>query len=347
MSDSKRTKRLTTKQIPVICATVLLVGTTALFFIFICPYLTEEYSVAIPVCEGALAFFVLANFAHATFRDPGIVPRGSSPPEQDDFKAPLYKNVDINGYTVRMKWCDTCKFYRPPRCSHCSICNNCIERFDHHCPWVDNCVGKRNYRYFFLFLISLSAHIIAVFALCLVYTLHHKGNWDKVGISMGIMIVCGLAAIPVFGLTSFHMGLVSMGRTTNEQVTGKFRSGHNPFNYGCLANCRIVLCRSQYPRYLGYHENLLKEAARKEKQEKRKKTPENAELSEITVHVNANDTSNHVTKGGKNQRRDQNSSLRPDSFINAVKREPITTPSQMYATANGRRYNKSKQEVTV
>ena len=41
-----------------------------------CPYLTEKYSVAIPVCEGALALFVLANFAHATFRDPGIVPRG-------------------------------------------------------------------------------------------------------------------------------------------------------------------------------------------------------------------------------------------------------------------------------
>ncbi|XP_053135949.1 palmitoyltransferase ZDHHC8 isoform X1 [Hemicordylus capensis] len=242
-----------TKYIPVSTAAALLVGSTTLFFVFTCPWLTRAVSPAIPLYNGLVFLFVLANFSMATFMDPGVFPRADEDEDKDDdFRAPLYKNVEIKGIQVRMKWCATCHFYRPPRCSHCSVCDNCVEDFDHHCPWVNNCIGRRNYRYFFLFLLSLSAHMVGVFTFGLIYVLNHA---EKLGaahttITIAVMCVAGLFFIPVIGLTGFHIVLVARGRTTNEQVTGKFRGGVNPFTRGCCGNVEHVLCSPLAPRYI-------------------------------------------------------------------------------------------------
>ncbi|CAN9513549.1 unnamed protein product [Ophioblennius macclurei] len=242
-----------TRYIPVSTAATLLVGSTTLFFVFTCPWLTKVISPAVPLYNGLVFLFVLANFSMATFMDPGVYPRADEDEDKDDdFRAPLYKNVEIKGIQVRMKWCATCHFYRPPRCSHCSVCDNCVEDFDHHCPWVNNCIGRRNYRYFFLFLLSLSVHMMGVFSFGLIFVLHHRERLAALHTTVTLVVMCiaGLFFIPVMGLTGFHMVLVARGRTTNEQVTGKFRGGVNPFTKGCCGNVEYVLCSPLAPRYV-------------------------------------------------------------------------------------------------
>ncbi|BAB11529.1 unnamed protein product [Arabidopsis thaliana] len=100
-------------------------------------------------------------------RDPGIIPRNKTSMILEDdsdssltqsmewvnnktpnLKIPRTKDVFVNGYTIKVKFCDTCLLYRPPRASHCSICNNCVQRFDHHCPWVGQCIARTTYENF-------------------------------------------------------------------------------------------------------------------------------------------------------------------------------------------------------
>ncbi|CAA7028791.1 unnamed protein product [Microthlaspi erraticum] len=132
---------------------------------------------------GALLLTVLDfTFLFLTSsRDPGIIPRNKEAPEAEmldmitqssewvnnklggDTKIPRTKDIIVNGHTVKVKFCDTCLLYRPPRASHCSICNNCVQKFDHHCPWVGQCIALRNYPYFICFISTSTLLCLYVF----------------------------------------------------------------------------------------------------------------------------------------------------------------------------------------
>ena len=59
--------------------------------------------------------------------------------------------------------CADCEVVRTDRSRHCSICQRCVERFDHHCPWINNCVGLDNHGIFMSFLISMFALLLVTF----------------------------------------------------------------------------------------------------------------------------------------------------------------------------------------
>jgi hypothetical protein len=101
-----------------------------------------------------LSFGVLAccvfSFCMASFSDPGVVTPASHARwlelyPSDEFLYPP---------AAHARECRTCLLAKVPRSKHCSVCDRCVARFDHHCIWLNTCVGERNYRWFLLFLAS-------------------------------------------------------------------------------------------------------------------------------------------------------------------------------------------------
>uniref|UniRef100_A0A8C5PPI9 Palmitoyltransferase n=1 Tax=Leptobrachium leishanense TaxID=445787 RepID=A0A8C5PPI9_9ANUR len=254
---------------------ILILATCSLFFAFECRYLAVHLSPAIPVFAAVLFLFSMATLLRTSFSDPGVIPRalpdeaafiemeieaanGNVP--QGQRPPPRIKNVQINNQIVKLKYCYTCKIFRPPRASHCSICDNCVERFDHHCPWVGNCVGKRNYRYFYLFILSLSLLTIYIFAFNIVYVALNTfqvGFLNTLKESPGTVLevfICFFTLWSVVGLTGFHTFLVSLNQTTNEDIKGSWTGKNrvqNPYSHGNLVkNCCEVICGPVQPSVL-------------------------------------------------------------------------------------------------
>ncbi|CAL4065107.1 unnamed protein product, partial [Meganyctiphanes norvegica] len=244
-----------------------------------CPYLAVNLTPAVPIVGGLLFIFVLSALFHTSFTDPGIIPRATTDEAMYTEKQievpnsgngpsfrppPRTKEIQVRGVTVKLKYCFTCKIFRPPRASHCSICDNCVDKFDHHCPWVGNCVGKRNYRYFYLFIVSLAFLCIFLFACIVAHLVIYMKDKNKTFMeavqenpaSVIEGIICFFSVWSILGLAGFHTYLTTSNQTTNEDIKGSFsarrnQANFNPYGYGnfCL-NCLAVLCGPVQPSFI-------------------------------------------------------------------------------------------------
>eukprot|EP00164_Ancoracysta_twista_P003674 GFYU01004920.1.p1 GENE.GFYU01004920.1~~GFYU01004920.1.p1 ORF type:complete len:406 (+),score=74.90 GFYU01004920.1:118-1335(+) len=218
------------------------------------PY--DTISIAISTFLVVLLYVMLAG-VHLT--DPGMLTPKPAWDEEGDEPIHCYtRYVEEGEITVLKRYCAICHIWRPPRTSHCKWCNACFERYDHHCPWVGNCIGVRNYRKFIWFLTTLECYAFFVIGACLtqLILIGDENEQDDffdtffaaisdAPVALILIFFVFLAILFVAGLCGFHTFLMCTNQTTNEQLKGQFVGKGNPYSSGVCSNFNEILCSKQ------------------------------------------------------------------------------------------------------
>ena len=217
---------------------ILSVGGYGIFFAYGFKYIPNPFVPSMHMYVGSFLYLIaLVTFFMASINPPGKIDKGN-----------VKKFIDEYPYDQVLyvaKDCSICKIQKPARAKHCKVCDYCVAKIDHHCIWINQCVGYSNYKYFLAFILSHS--LICLYAgqvgyyIFLFISYKEKlwnavfvdglGNKIKTGtftvfqvllkrytLLMFIVILCLVIGFTLAGFLVYHIFLLRKNMTSEETI---------------------------------------------------------------------------------------------------------------------------------
>ncbi|CAL6009275.1 Palmitoyltransferase [Hexamita inflata] len=189
-------------------------------FIFSLPNVFKTEQITVACVASYFIFLYFSSWIQTIVSHPGYVPKIQTPVQNISNEQTVIIEQQVQSSPT---YCARCNQSRPERAKHCSFCDQCVVGFDHHCPWVMNCVGQSNRFRFVRY--SFSAFLLSGFSI--VYSaiqysannFHLKTNKSQ---SKTIYIVCtvldSFGFLFSFNIFTTQLYLILQGVTTLEMI---------------------------------------------------------------------------------------------------------------------------------
>ncbi|KAI8072384.1 DHHC palmitoyltransferase-domain-containing protein [Gongronella butleri] len=195
---------------------------------------------------NVLVIMIYVNYALTCLTHPGRVPPNWIPEQQ--------RHLEVKRSTHEPRFCKRCDNYKPPRTHHCSSCGICVLKMDHHCPWVNNCVGFANYGHFIRLLVYVEAsciYLITMLGCALAYRIENSSDpadftWIAINLFLSLLVALGVTI-----LGGYHVYCIGTNTTTIEgwekgkrltlRSHGTIHEVVYPYDQGIMNNLCFVL----------------------------------------------------------------------------------------------------------
>ncbi|VAI63162.1 unnamed protein product [Triticum turgidum subsp. durum] len=131
----------------------------------------------------------------------------------------LVAAVSLMALGLKSRYCDKCCIHKPARTHHCKVCKRCILKMDHHCVWINNCVGYTNYKAFIICVLNAtigSLYSSVIFVCDLLRTEHDFGiHYVKIIHILAGVVLFSLC-LTIGSLLCWHIYLICHNMTTIE-----------------------------------------------------------------------------------------------------------------------------------